>query len=157
MTDLSLFLSVLVASALPMLEVWLAVPAGIIAGLAFIPAVIAGFIGNSLTVLPLIIGGDKFRAWLASKRKKPSKSAEKISSPRTKWIIEKFGVPGLAFIGPFLIGSHIAALAAVALGVSRTVITIWFLASLAICSVIFGALAVLGVTSFIQPATLPGL
>ncbi|WP_142850469.1 small multi-drug export protein [Telmatospirillum sp. J64-1] len=160
MSQLSLFLSVMVASGIPILEVWLAVPAGVVAGLHLVPAVLAGFIGNALTVLPIILAGDGLRNWW-NRRRKPScpgtRSEGIVENPKARWLIDRFGIPGLAFLGPFLIGSHIAALAAVAMGSSRKLVLFWFMVSLAVCSLFFGALAEFGVAAFADPGELPVL
>ena len=54
MNDLLLYISVFVGAAIPVLEVWIAVPLGVIAWLPWFPAALAGFFGNLLSLLPII-------------------------------------------------------------------------------------------------------
>lgn len=145
MTSIYIFFSVLIAAATPMLEVWIAVPAGVLAGLPMWSAIVAGFIGNSITVILVIFAGSKLRLWWATKRGKTNSEPKPMSS-RTAWVIKRFGVPGLAFLGPVLIGSHIAAAAAVVISSRRPYILYWFLFALAVYAIVSGVLTDFGVT-----------
>ncbi|WP_086479606.1 small multi-drug export protein [Oceanospirillum sanctuarii] len=158
MNDLLLYASVFVGSAIPVLEVWIAVPLGVIAGLPWIPAAIAGFVGNLLSLLPIIYASEKVKLLInrwGNKQKK--KQNPEGTSSRKHLIMEKFGVPGLAFIGPFLIGIHAAGAFAIAMGASKKIVMFWFTLSLLACSLLFGFLASLGLTQTGSGEQLPFL
>ncbi|MBY6193740.1 small multi-drug export protein [Marinobacter hydrocarbonoclasticus] len=159
MNEFMLYLSVFVGAAIPVLEVWIAVPLGVIAGLPWFPAAIAGFVGNLVSLLPVIYASEKVSAfvhrWL--KRSKPTENeeAQPLKTDRKHRILEKFGVPGLAFLGPFLIGVHAAAAFAIGIGAARKNVLGWFTLSLLVCSLLFGFLAGLGITELSEDKQLP--
>lgn len=156
MNDVLLYVSVFIGAAIPVLEVWIAVPLGVIAGLPWFPAALTGFFGNLLSLLPIIYASEKVKLLIQRWRRQPEKEQ---SSPdangRKHLIMEKLGVPGLAFLGPFLIGIHAAGAFAIAMGASRKVVLFWFSLSLLICSLLFGYLASLGITQIGEGKQLP--
>src|SRR5690625_4344302 len=164
MNELLLYAAVFIGAAIPAFEVWAAVPLGVIAGLPWIPEVWIGFIVNLITSLPVVYDGDKMKAWSSSLRKKPSadevnetddRESPNARKSRKRRIFERFGVPGLAFLGPFLIGVHIASAFAIASGASRQTVIIWFSISIFVCAFLSGLLAEMGVANFAGDATLP--
>lgn len=151
MQDLALYAAVFVASATPVLEIWIAVPAGIAAGLPALPAALVGIAGNFITVAIVVYAGDSIRAWWRKRRAvsdAESGNVQPKSNPRTARIKQQFGLPGLALVAPFLIGSHLGAVGAVALGSSRTAVLSWFLAALVLQAAVFGGMAAFGVDYF---------
>lgn len=156
MNDLLLYISVFVGAAIPVLEVWIAVSLGVIAGLPWFPAALAGFFGNLLSLLPIIYASEKVKLFMKRWRNKPE--TEQVAhdiTDRKHVIMEKFGVPGLAFLGPFLIGIHAAGAFAIAMGANRKVVMFWFTLSLLVCSLLFGFLASLGITQIGEEKQLP--
>src|SRR5690625_4340832 len=67
----------------------------------------------ALLIFLLIVFIDYVRNW--SKKKK-----RKDKNKRAKKIWDKYGLPGLAFIGPFFIGTHLTALLAISFGGTRS-------------------------------------
>lgn len=65
MGELAIYAAVFIGSALPLLEVWIAVPLGVIAGLPWLAAALVGFTGNFITLLPIIYATEKIKNWLA--------------------------------------------------------------------------------------------
>lgn len=159
MEELLLYLAVFLGSATPWLEVWIAVPAGVLLGLPVIPAAFTGFLGNVVTLLPVIYGGDMIRSRLTPMRKNPEdpKNSKSDGSKRSRKqkIIEDYGLPGLAFTGPFLIGVHAAAAFAIATGAQKKQILTWFSISIAVCSLLFAVFADLGMTNVTPEDSLP--
>src|SRR5690625_7836758 len=88
MNELLSYAAVFIGAAIPAFEVWAAVPLGVIAGLPWLPVVGVGFIGNLITILPVVYAGDKMKAGRSRVRKKPS--AEEVNesdareSPRAR-------------------------------------------------------------------------
>ena len=141
------YLLVFLAGAVPGFEVLVAVPLGVLRGMPLITAVLVGFAGNALTILLEIIIFQKLKEWWESKKKTDTKAPSKRTA-RAENIWKRFGIPGLALLGPVLIGSHLAAFLALALGSSKSQTAIWLLISLAIWSIVFGILTVMGVDAF---------
>lgn len=157
MTDFILYISVFIGAAIPVLEVWIAVPLGVMAGLPWFPAAMVGFLGNFLSLLPIIYASRKIKDWLNKLRKNRRSEGRKTDEKpgRKHKIFERLGVPGLAFLGPFLIGVHAAAAFAITMGASKRNVLFWFVCSLLFCSILFGFLASMGVTEFAEGRELP--
>ncbi|MBS3669994.1 small multi-drug export protein [Vreelandella boliviensis] len=151
MSEFMIYLSVFVGAATPALEVWIAVPLGVLAGLPWLPAALVGFLGNFITLLPVIYAGDKIKKWINSWKKPSLRTVNDNSNAkasRKQTILARFGVPGLAFLGPFLIGVHAASAFAIASGANRRSVIIWFSVSIFLCSIAFALLADLGLANF---------
>lgn len=69
---------------------------------------------------------------------------------RAKKLWDKYGVPGLAFLGTGLISSHVTVLMACLFGGNRVYIAIWMTISLAIWSLLLGIAAHLGMDVFFR-------
>lgn len=142
---------VALSAAVPFIEYMLAVPGGILLGLPMIPTIIAAVIGNSLTVGLLIIFVDKVTEWV-NKYRERRMSSEKYkerqerkkektgADERLKKYFEKYGVPGLSFLGVGLLSSHLTALIACSFKIKRSYLMFWMTISIAAWSVIFGIL-----------------
>lgn len=151
MSEFMIYLSVFVGAATPVLEVWIAVPLGVLAGLPWLPAALVGFLGNLITLLPVIYAGDKIKKWVSSWKKPSLRTVNDNSNAkesRKQTILARFGVPGLAFLGPFLIGVHAASAFAIASGANKRSVIIWFSVSILLCSVVFALLADMGLANF---------
>lgn len=158
MNEILLYAAVLIGAATPAIEVWIAVPLGVLAGLPWLPTVLVGFVGNFITLLPVIYAGEKIKAWVNRWQKQPLQ--DETGNPnkkenRQQKIFDRFGVPGLAFLGPFVIGVHIASAFAMASGANRRAVIFWFSVSIFVCAFISGLLADMGITSFTGNASLP--
>lgn len=141
------YLMVFVGAAVPWLEIALVIPLGIVWGLSPFWVIVTAFVGNMLTVLALIIGFEKFRVWYAKRQEAKGKAPSK-KSERAKKIMNKYGLPGLALLGPILIGTHIAAFIGMTLGATKRNTTVWLTASIALWSLIFGIATALGFDFF---------
>lgn len=100
------------------MEVALVVPLGIVSGLSPVWVMIAAFTGNLLTVLFVIFGFEKVRIWL-QKRKKNKDGEPSKKEARGKRIWNKYGMPGIALLGPLLIGTHLSAFIGLAFGAKK--------------------------------------
>ena len=151
------YILVFLFAAVPFFEVVGVISIGILAGLSTVPVVVMAFLGNLITMVLVILLGDKIKNW-NRKRKGKSVQIEKIGqiehdeqedkstkrSLRAKKIWKKYGLPGLAFIGPFLVGSHLAAFMSISLGGSRKSTILWMTSSLIFWSIVIAVLAHLG-------------
>ena len=147
------YVAVFILAAIPWIELAAIIPLSIAFGLQPIPVAIVGFAGNWLTVFLLIVLFDRFQQWRSRRRAQRGENApEGTRQQRAKRIMEKYGLPGLAFTGPLLIGSHIAAAVAMAFGAKRGPVTLWLTISLAVWTVVIAIISyygfdALGITS----------
>lgn len=140
---------VFLGAAIPWLEIALVIPLGIIGGLSPVWVMILAFVGNMLTVLILIIAFQKVREWMESRKKENGKGNSKRTE-RGKRIWSKYGMPGLALLGPILIGTHIAAFIGLLFGASKVNTTIWMTISIALWTLVFGIATAMGFDFFVK-------
>ncbi|MER2089877.1 MAG: small multi-drug export protein [Sporosarcina sp.] len=140
---------VFLGAAIPWLEIALVIPLGIIRGLSPFWVMTLAFIGNMLTVLILIIAFQKIKEWMESRKQKEGK-AESKRTERGKRIWNKYGMPGLALLGPILIGTHIAAFIGLLFGASKVNTTIWMTVSIALWTLVFGIATAMGFDFFVK-------
>ncbi len=182
MSRATAYLVVLVAAGTPWLEVLFVVPAGIVAGLSPVPVVLVATVGNVLTILPVVLAGEAFRARLQRGRRReaatsdpqPEASAERdadgapsVGRDDDRWsggargrgrrLFDRYGLPGLALLGPLVTGIHLAAAVAVGAGAPRRATLLWLSAGVAVWSAVTGVVTVLGVDAFVDPDRLPDL
>ena len=123
-------LGMFLGGALPWLEAVVVIPAGIVAGLPLVPVIIAAVAGNLLTVALSAWFGERIMVWWSGRRQRrewlrndPETAARKAAKRARRQqpivrVMERGGMPALALLGPLIIGTQIAAVAAVALGTS---------------------------------------
>ncbi|MFI8722637.1 small multi-drug export protein [Bacillus altitudinis] len=134
------YVLVFILAALPFFEVVGVVPLGILSGLHPVTTAVIGFVGNFLTVLLLIVFVDRFKAWWLKRKeeKHDEKGEKKQLKARKVW--ERYGLPGLALIGPFIIGSHLAAFMCMSFGTKRKQVAVWMTVSLIMWTVLAASL-----------------
>ncbi|HSJ37503.1 MAG TPA: small multi-drug export protein [Planococcus sp. (in: firmicutes)] len=138
---------VFLGAAIPWFEIGLVIPLGIIWGLSPFWVVVLAFTGNMVTVLALIMGFDRFKEWYTKRQEAKGKTQNKRSE-RAKRIWNKYGLPGVAMLGPILIGTHIAAFIGMSLGATKRHTTVWLTISIAAWTLAFGILTALGFDFF---------
>ncbi|MGP4072057.1 small multi-drug export protein [Piscibacillus sp. B03] len=130
---------VFILAAVPFLEGPIIAPVAVLAGLSFWPVFILAVIGNVITVYLLIIFIDRVKEWRAKKKEKQSKRES-----RAKNLWDKYGLPGLALIGPFFVGSHVTAFSSLVLGGNKKKVAFWMSISITGWSLIFCVLVYFG-------------
>lgn len=141
------YLAVFVAAAVPWLEVLFVVPAALLAGLGPVPTVVLAAAGNIVTLVPVVLLGERLRAWLRQRRarKRGVEAVEESgSSTRATRLMDRYGVPGLALLGPLVTGAHAAALVATGSGAAPRRTLAWMAAGVVLWSVGAAVLTVLG-------------
>lgn len=142
------YLIVLAAAATPWLEVLLVVPAGLVAGLGVVPTVLLATVGNVATLVPVVLLGDRLRARLDRRGR---------GRGRAQRVLARYGLPGLAVLGPFLTGAHVAALAAAGSGAGRRRTLLWMSGGVLACAVAAAAATRLGIEVLVDPDSLPDI
>ncbi|WP_246050177.1 small multi-drug export protein [Aquibacillus sediminis] len=164
------YLSVFLVAATPLLELIVVIPVAIVGGLSPVPVALMAFAGNAITVFLLIVFIDRVKQWIRSRKKKRATAVEtepvsttntelvqeeftfeedSKKAKRARHMFDKYGLPGLALIGPFIIGSHISGFMAMSFGANRRTVMSWMLISLALWTVITAVATMYGATLFI--------
>jgi Ca2+/H+ antiporter, TMEM165/GDT1 family len=159
-STLAAYLTVFVAAATPWLEVLLVVPAGIVAGLPPIPTTLVATAGNLVTLAPLVLTGDRLRErWRRRRRSRPEGDERPPSGRgvRARRLFDRYGLPGVAALGPLLTGVHVAALVALAGGADRRRTLVWLSGGVVVWAVITAVATVAGVGTLVDRDALPDL
>lgn len=135
---------IFIMSAIPWIEILIAIPVGI--GMGLNPFIVGtlSFLGNFIPVLLIVYSLQWFQhsAWykrwkLKRDKKKLEKNAlQHAKSPkqnragRALVIFNKYGLAGLALLGPAIIGIHVAAVIALSLKIDKHSTTLWMGGSL---------------------------
>ena len=142
------YILVFVGAAIPWFEIALVIPLGIVRGLSPFWVMVLAFIGNVSTVIPVVIGYEKVKVWYDKRQEKKGETPSNRSL-RAKKVWNRYGLPGLAFLGPILIGIHIAAFIGMSLGAKKNWTILWMTASLAVWTLILGLATMLGFDFFV--------
>jgi hypothetical protein len=121
--QLGLF-GVFLAGAIPWFEAIAVVPAGIIFGLDPVLTVLFAAAGNIITIAVFAYGGGAIRKWIISKRVAKGKEPESPKFIKAQQAFDKYGIYGMAVLGPILIGTQFAATVSVAAGVKPLKVTV---------------------------------
>lgn len=143
--------------ALPWLEAIVVIPVGVLAGLPPVLVVLFAVTGNLLTVGLAAVFGESLRSWWTTRRRTRDKNLAMKQDPvklerrrrrraRIKKVMDRWGLLGLAVLGPVGLGTQFSALAAVALGVSARQAIIWVGAGTVAWSVLAALLTVSGIS-----------
>lgn len=149
-------LVVFAAAATPWLEVFLVVPAAIIAGLPVGPTIAIAALGNIATLIPAVLLSDRLRERLR-RRRGDDHTPPSRRQQRSRQLFDRYGLPGLALLGPLVTGIHLAALVAVGAGAPRRPTILWLSGGVAIWSLAIGIATLIGIDAFIDPDQLPDL
>jgi hypothetical protein len=128
-------LGMFIGGAIPWFEAIAVVPAGIIFGLDPVLTVIFASVGNILTIAVFAYGGGAIRDWIISRRVAKGKEAESPKLIKAQQAFDKYGIYGMAVLGPILIGTQFAAAASVAAGVKPLKVTVLISAAMVIWAV----------------------
>jgi uncharacterized membrane protein len=142
-------LGVLIGGAVPWLEAVTVIPAGILLGLPPVAVVVTAIVGNLTTVALVAFGGERVRTWMLTRRRR--RRAEEPEgdgggrASRAEHVMARFGVPGLAILGPLGVGTQLSAAIVVSLGVSGRRAFAWVGASTIGWSVLVALLVAWGI------------
>jgi Ca2+/H+ antiporter, TMEM165/GDT1 family len=130
MAEASGYLAVLLAAATPWVEVLFVVPIGIAAGLDPVGVAAVAFVGNAVPVVAIVVAGDRLLSWWERRRRRAARKSRRAE--RGRQLLQKYGIPGLALLGPLFTGAHLAAVIAAVLRPRRTRLIAWMCGSLAV-------------------------
>lgn len=143
---------IFLGGALPWLEAVVVIPIGIVAGLQPVAVVATGVAGNLVTVAVAALFGERIREWWRARRAATAATAadgphDDAVSPRRariERIFQRWGLLGLALVGPIGIGTQLSAVVAVALGTSASRTFAWVGAGTVLWAVAAGMATVAG-------------
>lgn len=139
-------LGIFIAGAIPWFEAIAVVPAGILFGLDPALTVLAAVSGNAITIFLFAYAGASIRQWLIRRREAKGKFGDSPKYQKAIAAFDKYGIWGMAALGPVLIGTQFAAAASVAAGVKPLRVSLLITLSMAIWSVVLAVVvASLGV------------
>lgn len=121
--QLGLF-GIFIAGAIPWFEAIGVVPAGIVLGLDPVWTVVATAAGNIITIAAFAYGGERIRNWVIARREAKGKEVKSDRFEKAQKAFDKYGIFGMAALGPILIGTQFAAAASVAAGVKPLKVTL---------------------------------
>lgn len=141
--QLGLF-GVFLAGAIPWFEAIGVVPAGILFGLDPVATVLAAAAGNILTIALFAYAGDRIRSRVIARRQASGKEPKSDRWAKAQKAFDKYGIFGMALLGPIIIGTQFAAAASVAAGVKPAKVTLLVSASMVLWAVFVAWLSVVG-------------
>lgn len=149
------YVVVFVAAAIPVLEILVVIPAAIVAGLHPVPTTLLALAGNWLTVAVVVLAGDRLVRWWQRRREERRARRHEQATPRRRKgaeragrIVRRWGLPALALLAPITTGTHVAALAALAIGGTRRRVLVWMTIGLAAWAVVAAVVATSGLELF---------
>ena len=118
------YFGIFLAGAIPWFEAIGVVPVGILFGLDPVLTVIAASVGNIITIALFAYAGDRIRSWIIDRRRKKGIEPKEGRYEKAQKAFDKYGIFGMAALGPVLIGTQFAAAASVAAGVKPFKVTL---------------------------------
>ena len=119
------YFGIFLAGAIPWFEAIGVVPVGILFGLDPALTVIAASVGNIITIALFAYAGDKIRNWVIERRRKKGIEPKAGRYEKAQKAFDKYGIFGMAALGPIIIGTQFAAAASVAAGVKPLKVTLY--------------------------------
>ena len=125
------WLGLILISAIPFIESYGGGFIGVITGMPVWAAVLSAVIGNALSVALMVYGAHWIRTQVL-KRRKPKELNERQLKRRekAKKLFDKFGVPGVALLGPLALPSQFTAPLMASFGANRHLIMLWMSVSI---------------------------
>jgi hypothetical protein len=118
------------------------VPSGIALGLDPAATVLAATLGNAITIFLFAYLGSNIRTWIIKRRVAQGKSAESAKFEKALKAFDKYGIYGMAFLGPIIIGTQFAAAASVAAGVKPLRVSLLVTASMVLWATVIAVVMV---------------
>ena len=128
---------VFIFGAIPWFEAIGVVPGGILVGLNPTLTVIAAAAGNLITIAVFAYGGAKIRAWVIKRREVKGKQPKSDRWAKAQKAFDKYGIYGMAILGPLIIGTQFAAAASVAAGVRPAKVTLLVSTAMVLWAIVF--------------------
>ncbi len=140
------YFGIFLAGAIPWFEAIGVVPVGILFGLDPVLTVIAASVGNIITIALFAYAGDKIRNWVIERRRKKGIEPKTGRYEKAQKAFDKYGIYGMAALGPIIIGTQFAAAASVAAGVKPFKVTLFISVAMVLWAILIAwAMFALGI------------
>jgi hypothetical protein len=126
---------IFLSGAIPWMEAIAVVPSGIALGINPVATVVAAVIGNSITIVMFAYAGASIRSRISERRLAKGKSSESPRFEKAVKAFDRYGIYGMAALGPLIIGTQFAAAASVAAGVKPLRVSILVVSSMVLWSI----------------------
>lgn len=126
------YLGIFIAGAIPWFEAIAVVPAGILFGLDPVLTVIAATTGNAITIFLFAYAGAAIRASMVRRRVAKGQTGDSPRFEKALKAFDKYGIWGMAALGPIIIGTQFAAAASMAAGVKPLKVSLLIIISMVI-------------------------
>lgn len=126
---------IFIAGAIPWMEAIAVVPSGIVLGLNPIATVVAAVVGNAITIFLFAYAGSSIRSRINQRRTAKGKSGESPKFEKAVKAFDRYGIYGMAALGPLIIGTQFAAAVSVAAGVKPLRVALLVTLSMVIWSI----------------------
>lgn len=126
---------IFIMAATPWFEILLVIPIGVGMGLEPLLVALVSFTGNFLPILLIVwlLNWFQTTAYYARyKKRREEKLNAKNTPSRGQRVFQKYGLPGLAILGPLVTGIHLATVMALSLKAGKLSTTMWMGVSLII-------------------------
>lgn len=138
------WLAVMVAAMVPFIDSYEGAFVGVLVGIFPPLAIAAAIVGNTASMLLFVRFGD---AILARRQRKAAASAKAEAKQQAKQekvhrAMDRWGVPGGALLGPFLLPPQFTALAMISFGATRRWVVLWQAISITMWGILFGLLGI---------------
>ncbi|MFC7376098.1 hypothetical protein ACFQRD_12555 [Brachybacterium sp. GCM10030268] len=130
-------LALIPIGAIPFIESFFAALLGTAAGIHPAIAIPAAVVGNMISTFAVIALSGRARDAVSGRRERPEKKTSKIRQ-KVAAALDRYGVPGVALLGPFVIASQITAPTMIALGATRSRVYLWMGVSITAWGLLFG-------------------
>lgn len=141
---MALLLKYLTVYLIGIIELWVAVPTGLAFKLDPLLIVVCSATGASTGAFLVVLIGEPLRQWLLRFKRADVDKPE----GRIKKIWDRYGIPGLCLIAPFLTGAHFGAAIGLTLGGDKKIIMVWMIVSCFLWATIFTVTGAMGVSLF---------
>jgi membrane protein DedA with SNARE-associated domain len=136
------FVMIFIIGFIPFLEAHVAVPVGVLLKLPIISTALLGIVANIASVMLVILFTTLIKTKLT---KSHNKSTLNGRLQKAQIYFNRYGVPGLSFMGPIVGANHISAFVSVAAGASKERVIIWQTISIILWGIGSGLLIYYGV------------
>ncbi len=142
--------AVFLMGAAPWLEIWIAVPAGVLMGLSPPVALFAAVLGNFLAVLGIALFIPGVRAWFVKRYLPVTPQGQEPTKRQRRffYLWERYGVPGTTMAAPLLVGTHLAAVLCLVLGSSTKKVLWWIAVSITVWGLVMLLLTYTGLEGY---------
>ncbi|MDG6243058.1 MAG: small multi-drug export protein [Methanolobus sp.] len=150
-TGFAAYALVFIMAAVPWFEILIVIPPAIAMGMDPFVVSFLAFTGNLVTVFLLVFAHHSLNTiWKKFRVNEDNPENTSAPSGRRKKAIKlwnSYGLPGIAMMGPLILGTHFAALIALSLGSKKNPVALWMTISLFIWTIIIAAVSYYGIES----------